>query len=194
MEGPFRLRYSHLQAALCNKLVEHLAALATFVSSSHVLAQVFWAKHINERKQTSVGAKGEASGVYWRPLQSDRFHVLPHDTTRNCQATPALGQSESGGVEIMAPTATLSFEKVPTVLSYDRASAPGPSQHTRRYRLANDPPCSKRVRSRTLEAPVCTTWRRVGRNAICVQSTAKLQLELSLLHFRLTQDTERAQA
>ena len=39
--GPFRLRYSHLQAALWNELVEDLGAFATLVFSSRILPQVF---------------------------------------------------------------------------------------------------------------------------------------------------------
>ena len=39
--GPSGLRYSHLQAALYDELVEDLAALATLVFSSRVLPQVF---------------------------------------------------------------------------------------------------------------------------------------------------------
>ena len=43
--GPSGLRYSHLQAALCNELVEDLAAFATLVFSSRALPQVFWTLH-----------------------------------------------------------------------------------------------------------------------------------------------------
>ena len=39
--GPSGLRYGHLQAALGDKLVEDLAAFATFVFSSCFLPQVF---------------------------------------------------------------------------------------------------------------------------------------------------------
>ena len=40
--GPSGLRYSHLQAALCDDLLEDLAAFATLVFSSRVFPQVFW--------------------------------------------------------------------------------------------------------------------------------------------------------
>ena len=43
--GPSGLRYSHLQAALRDELVEDLAAFATLVFSSRVLPQVFWTLH-----------------------------------------------------------------------------------------------------------------------------------------------------
>ena len=39
--GPSGLRYSHLQAALCDELVENLAAFVTLVFSSRVLPRVF---------------------------------------------------------------------------------------------------------------------------------------------------------
>ena len=42
---PSRLRYIHLQAALCDELVEDLAAFATLIFSSRVLLQVFWTLH-----------------------------------------------------------------------------------------------------------------------------------------------------
>ena len=43
--GPSGLRYSHLQAALCDELVKGLAAFATLVFSSRVFPQVFWTLH-----------------------------------------------------------------------------------------------------------------------------------------------------
>ena len=43
--GPSGLRYSYLQATLCNELVEDLAAFGTLVFSSRVLPQVFWTLH-----------------------------------------------------------------------------------------------------------------------------------------------------
>ena len=43
--GPIGLRYSHLQAALCDELVEDLAAFATLVFSSRILPQVLWTLH-----------------------------------------------------------------------------------------------------------------------------------------------------
>ena len=43
--GPSGLRYSHLQAALCKKLVKTLAAFARLVVSSRVFHQVFWTLH-----------------------------------------------------------------------------------------------------------------------------------------------------
>ena len=52
--------YSHLQAVLCDQLVEDLAAFATFVNSSRVLPQVFWTLH--------TSANLFASGQNARPV------------------------------------------------------------------------------------------------------------------------------
>ena len=43
--GPSGLRYNHLQATLCDELVEDLAAFATLVFSCCVLPQVFSTLH-----------------------------------------------------------------------------------------------------------------------------------------------------
>ena len=57
---PSGLRYSHLQTALCDKLVEVLAAFATLIFCSRVLPQVLWTLH------TSVNLS--ALGQKARPL------------------------------------------------------------------------------------------------------------------------------
>ena len=43
--GPSGLRYNHLQAALCNKLVEEIAEFATLVFSNRILPEIFWVLH-----------------------------------------------------------------------------------------------------------------------------------------------------
>ena len=43
--GPSGLRYSHLQAALCDGLVEEIAEFTTLVFSSSSLPQIFWTLH-----------------------------------------------------------------------------------------------------------------------------------------------------
>ena len=58
--GPSGLRYSYLQAALCDELVEDLAALATLVFSSRVLPQVLLTLH--------TSANLSASGKKARPV------------------------------------------------------------------------------------------------------------------------------
>ena len=40
--GPSGLRYSHLQAALCDELVEQITEFATLVFSSKILPKIFW--------------------------------------------------------------------------------------------------------------------------------------------------------
>ena len=65
--GPSGLRYIHLQAALCDELVEDLAACATLVFSSRVLSQVFWTLHTSANLST-LGQKARpvACGVVLR--------------------------------------------------------------------------------------------------------------------------------
>ena len=63
--GPSGLRYSHLQAALCDELVEDLAMFATLVFSSHVLPQVFWTLHTS----ANVSALGKRRDQ-WRAVMS----------------------------------------------------------------------------------------------------------------------------
>ena len=53
--GPSGLRYSHLQAALCDELAEYLAAFLTLVFSSHVLPHVFWTLRDHWRVVMSCG-------------------------------------------------------------------------------------------------------------------------------------------
>ena len=65
--GPCGLRYGHLQAALCNELVEDRAAFATLVVSSRVLPQVLWTLHTSAslsalRQKTRPVAHGD---VLW---------------------------------------------------------------------------------------------------------------------------------
>ena len=119
--GPSGLRYSHLQAALCDKLIEDLAAFATLVFSSHVLPQVFWTLHTSAnlsalgQKARPVACCDVLRGVvgavfcrrYGRKL-ADYF-----------QPWGQYGVAVSGGVEIVALAATLGFKEGCTILSYD---------------------------------------------------------------------------
>ena len=52
------LRYSHLQALLCNELVEDLAAFAGLVFSSRILPQVLWTLHTS----ANLSALGQKAG------------------------------------------------------------------------------------------------------------------------------------
>ena len=51
--GPSGLRYSHLQAALCDELIEDLVMFATLVFSSRTLPQIFWTLHTSASLSTS---------------------------------------------------------------------------------------------------------------------------------------------
>ena len=55
--GPSGLHYSHLQTALCDELVEVLAAFATLIFCSRVLPQVFWTLHTSVNL-SALGQKG----------------------------------------------------------------------------------------------------------------------------------------
>ena len=54
--GPSGLRYSHLQAALCDELIEDLVMFATLVFSSRTLPQIFWTLHTSANL-SAVGQK-----------------------------------------------------------------------------------------------------------------------------------------
>ena len=43
--GPSGLRYSHLQAAPCDELVEEIAEFAALVFSSRILPEIIWTLH-----------------------------------------------------------------------------------------------------------------------------------------------------
>ena len=70
--GPSGLRYSHLQAALCDGLVEDLAAFATLVFSSRVLPQVFWTLHTSANF-SALGQKAGPVGVVLRRVIGTAF-------------------------------------------------------------------------------------------------------------------------
>ena len=50
--GPSGLRYSHLQGALCDELIEDLVMFATLVFSSRTLSQIFWTLHTSANLST----------------------------------------------------------------------------------------------------------------------------------------------
>ena len=119
-EGPSGLRYSHLQAVLCDELVEDLAAFATLVFSGLVLPQVLWTLHTSAnlsalrqkaRRPVACGdiLRRVVGAVFCRPYSRKLADYF--------QPWGQYGVAVSGGVEIMALTATLGFEEGCTILS-----------------------------------------------------------------------------
>ena len=86
--GPSGQRYSHLQAALCDKVVEDLATFATFVFSRRVLHQVFSILH----PSANVSELGQKR----RPVECGErlslFRSLPPIRQETGKRLPALGQ------------------------------------------------------------------------------------------------------
>ena len=124
--GPSGLRYnSHLQAALCDELVDDLTAFATLVFSSRVLPQVFWTLHTSANPFALVQkARPVACGDVLRRVVGavfcSRYGRKLADYFQPCGQ---YGVAVSGRVEIMALTATLGFKEGCTILSYDGANA-----------------------------------------------------------------------
>ena len=89
--GPFGLRYSHLQAALCDDLVEDLAAFATLVVSSRVFPQVFWTLPTS----ANLSALGQKASPVACDMSCGELLVLfsAADTAGSWQATSIPGAS-----------------------------------------------------------------------------------------------------
>ena len=123
--GPPGLRYSHLQAALCDDPVEEIAEFATLVLSRRRLPQIVWALH--------TSANLSALGQKARPAACGDFLLMiigaifcrryAEKLAEYFQPWGQYGVAVSGGVETMAPIATLGFEVGCTILSYDGANA-----------------------------------------------------------------------
>ena len=110
--GPSELRYSHLQATLCDELVEDLAAFATLVFSSRVLPQVFWTLHTSANL-SALGKKARpvaCGDVLRRVIVAVACRRYGRKLADYFQSWGQYGVAGSGGVEIMALTATLDFE------------------------------------------------------------------------------------
>ena len=123
--GPSGLRYSHLQAALCDDLVEDVAAFATLVFSSRVFPQVFWTLHTRANLSAlRQKARPVACGDVLRRVIGAVFcHRDGRKLADYFQPWGHYGVAGSGRVKIMALTATLDFEEGCTILSYDGANA-----------------------------------------------------------------------
>ena len=112
---------SHRQAALCYELVEGLAAFSALVFSSRVLPQVFWTLRTSAYLST-LGQKARpmaCGGVLRRVIGAVFCHRYGRKLADYSQPWGQYGVSVSGGVEIMALTATLRLEEGCTILSYD---------------------------------------------------------------------------
>ena len=123
--GPSGLRYIHLQAALCDELVEDLAASVTFFFSSRVLPQAFWTLHTSASLST-LGQKTRpvaCGDVLRRVIGAVFCRRYGRKLVDYFQPWGQYGVAVSGGVEIMALTATLGFEESFTILSHDGANA-----------------------------------------------------------------------
>ena len=119
--GPSGLRYSHLQAPLCDELVEDLAAFATLVFSSRLLPQVFWTLHTSANL-SALGRKARPVGggqILRRVIGTVFCRRYGRKLADYFQPWGQYGVAVSGGVEIMALTAALGFEEGCTILSYD---------------------------------------------------------------------------
>ena len=122
---PSGLRYSHLQAALCDELAEDLAAFATLLFSSRVLPQVSWTLHTSANL-SALGQKARpvaCGDVLRRVIGAVFCRRYGRKLADYFQPWGQYGVAVSGGVEIMAFTATLGFEEGCTILSYDGANA-----------------------------------------------------------------------
>ena len=135
--GPSGLHYSHLQTALCNKLVEVLAAFATLIFCSRLFPQVCWTLHTSVNL-SALGQKARpvACGDVLRRVISAVFcRRYGRKLEHYFQPWGQYGVAVSGGVEIMALTATLGFEEGYTIILYDGAIA-SDSIYRHRFLLA----------------------------------------------------------
>ena len=111
--GPSGLRYSHLQAALCDELVEDFGAFVTLVVSSRVLPHVFWTLHTSA-KRFALGQKASpvaCGDVLRRVIRAVFCRRYGRKLADYFQPWGQYGVAGSGGVEIMALTGTLGFEE-----------------------------------------------------------------------------------
>ena len=165
------LRYSHLQAVLCDQPVEDLAAFATFVFSSHVLPQVFWTLHTSANLSTMrQKARPVACGdVLQRVIDAVFCRRYKRKLADYFQPWSHYGVAVSGGVYIMALTATLGFEKglhhslVRRSKRLQQHIPPHVPVGAGGNRPLRSPLRVKPVRTRTPETLVCIRWRRFER-------------------------------
>ena len=171
MACPSGLRCSHLQAVLCDQLVEDLAASATFVFSSRVLPRVFWTLHTSANLSAlDQTARPVACGdVLQRVIGAVFWRRCDRKLADYFQPWSQYGVAVSGGVEIMALTAALGFEKgghhslVRRSKRFQQHIPPHIPAGASRNRSFRGPLRVKPIRARTPETPVCIRWRRFER-------------------------------
>ena len=122
--GPSGPHYSHLQNVLCDELVMDFAAFATLVFSSRVLPQVFWTMHTSAFLFAfGQTARSVACGDVLRSvIGTVSCRRYGRELADYFQPWGQCGVAVSGGVEIMALTATMGFEEGCTIISYDGAN------------------------------------------------------------------------
>ena len=106
--GPSGLRHSHLQAALCDELIEDLVMFATLVFSSRTLPQIFWTLHTSANF-SALGQKARpvACGDVLRMIIGAIFcRRFGKKLADYFQPWGQYGVAVPGGVELMALMAT----------------------------------------------------------------------------------------
>ena len=122
--GPSGLRYNHLQAALCDELVEDLAAFATLFFPAMFSPK--WSGHFTSAKRSALGQKTRpvAYGDVFRRVIGAVFCCrYGRKLADYFQLWGQYSLAVSGGIEIIALTATLGFEEGCTILSYGGSNA-----------------------------------------------------------------------
>ena len=122
---PSGLRYSHLQAALCDELVKNLATFTTLVFPSRVLFQIFWTLHTSANL-SALGQKARSvacGDILWRVTAAVFCRRYGRKLPDYFQLWGQYAIAVSGGVESMTLKATTGFEEGCTILSFDGANA-----------------------------------------------------------------------
>ena len=110
---PSGLRYSCLQAALCDEMVEDLATCASLVFSSLCLPQVFWTLHASANLST-LGQKARpvaCGDVLRRVIGTTLCRRYGRKLADYFQPWDQYGVAVSGEEEIIVFTATVGFEE-----------------------------------------------------------------------------------
>ncbi|CAN0003281.1 unnamed protein product [Ascophyllum nodosum] len=164
------LRYSHLQAALSDELVEDLAAFATLVFTSRVLPHGFWTLKASANL-CALGQKARpvaCGDVLRRVIGAVFCSRYGRKLADYFQSWGPCGVAISGGVEIMGLTATLGFEEGYTTLSYDGANVFNSICHLRFLPALAEivplvvPYASNLYIREPPKLPVYIRWRRFG--------------------------------